>query len=91
MLKVWFDKKTSPRLEMSVLERRSRGEGEYWQVRDDSLEVLGSDASGKSRAPVREVNVAAALVAPSLQVTSDLAQILAPQRNEDMHEQLNKK
>jgi len=79
MLKVCSSKKTSPRLKMSVLERRSRGEGEYWQVRDDSLEVLGSDASRKSRGPVREVNVAAALVAPSLQVTSDLAQLLAPQ------------
>jgi len=81
MLKVCSDKKTPPRLRMSVLERRSRGEGEDWQVRDDSLEVLGSDASRKSRAPVRQVNVAAALVAPSLQVTSDLAQILAPQTN----------
>jgi len=81
MLKVCYGKKTSPRLKMSVLERRSRGEGEYWQVRDSGPIFLGSDASRKSRAPVREVNVAVALVAPSFQVTSDSTSISA-QTNE---------
>jgi len=57
---------------MSVLERRSRGEGEYWKVRDGGPVFLGSDASRKPRAAVREVNVAVALDAPSLQVASDL-------------------